>query len=180
MELEPLVHAAARGDERAWRLMSQFLKSKLRPWFGSRYPGLDSHDLTQDTLIVIYEKLPDFEMRSEGEFMAWVFRIAQLSALVALRQWNRKEKLTEALEHVNPTPSTRMSSLLYRAKRLEQVLHEVDKLPESYRRAVENVLSGGDAKDLARLAGIKWGSARGVESRAWSRLRELLRPSTPS
>ncbi len=180
MELDDLVRAAASGDERAWARMARLLSPRLRGYFVARCRGLDSKDLIQDTLMVVSTKLPDFEMRSEAAFIAWVHKIAQFVALAALRQLDQTEKLSKRLGQNERTPSPKLSTLLDRAERLEMVLREVKNLPASYRLAIENVLDDGDAKDLAALAGIERVSARVTESRAFARLRERLRPSTPN
>jgi DNA-directed RNA polymerase specialized sigma24 family protein len=180
MGFEALVRGAAMGDKQAWRRLTACLTPRLRGFFASRCRALDYKDLVQDTLLVIWTKLPNFEMRSEAAFVSWVRKIAQFVALAALRQMVRDEKLMRALGDVERPPSTRVTSRLDRAKLVASVLREVDNLPESYRRAAENMLEGGDARDLAERAGIKWVSARVLENRTRVLLRRRLAPSTPA
>jgi DNA-directed RNA polymerase specialized sigma24 family protein len=179
MTFAELVTAAAAGDQRAWKRMAARLESPLGRWFAARLHGFDNDALVQDTLIILWKKLPDFEMRSEAAFFRWMYRIANHVALAALRQAAQENKRTRALGQMVRAPSTRLSSLLFRAERIEMVLREAGDLPNSYRRAIETMLAGGDARDLARDAEIEWSSARRQMSRALQRLRERLRPSTP-
>jgi RNA polymerase sigma factor (sigma-70 family) len=178
MELAKVVNAAATGDERAWRRLAARLMPRLHRRFGSRLHGFDRDALVQDTLIVVWNKLPDFEMRSDAAFMRWVYKIAQFMVLAALRQREHEARLLQALAREDQAPGTWLDSLVARAERVEMVLREADKLPESYRRAIENMIDGGDDRDLAKRAGIELGSARRAMSRAVGRLRERLRPDT--
>jgi RNA polymerase sigma factor (sigma-70 family) len=180
MEFEALVRGAAMQDKHAWRLLTAQLTPRLRGYFASRYSGLDCKDLVQETLIVIWTKLADFELRSETAFFCWARKIAQFMALAALRQLAREKKLMRALGQVERPPTTRLSTKLHRAERLQMVLREVDKLPESYRRAVENMIDGGDARELAERAGIAWTSARVLESRTRKLLRSRVGSSSPA
>lgn len=178
MELAQLVNAAATGDRRAWNRLAARLEPRLSRWFASRLHGFERDALVQDTLIVIWNKLPHFEMRGEAAFMSWVYKIANYVALAALRQAEQERNHAGQLGHIVRTPSTRFSSLLIRAERIEMALREADELPASYRLAIENMVDGGDARDLAKRAGIEWSSARRQISRAVKRLRERLRPDT--
>lgn len=177
--IEAIIRGAATGDRHAWQSLASHIAPKLRRFFVSRYSRFDADDLVQDTIFIVWEKLPNFELRSEAAFMSWLRKIATYVGLAALRQHKHERNLARALGQVERTPSTRQSSRLDRAARLEQVLREVDKLPQSYRRAVENMLDDGDARDLAERAGIEWVSARVLEHRTRALLRRRLRPSTP-
>lgn len=179
MEIEQLVKSAAEGDQRAWTALAGVLEQRLRGRFALRYGRLDSSDLIQDTLLFIWDKLPNFEMRSEGAFMSWVFKIAQFMALTALRDVRHEGNVAGAVERAGRSPSTGISTLLDREHRLDSIRREIEKLPESLRRAAENMLAGGDARDLAEQMGVEWATVRGYESRAIKMLRERLPPPTP-
>lgn len=179
MDIRQLVEGATAGDQRAWKQLSARLWPRLRAWFAARVSCCDSDLLVQDTLIVMWKKLPEFEMRSEAAFMSWTFKVANFAALATLRQLKREDALTERLGLLVRTPSPRLSSLADRAERIELVLREVDNMPRSERRAVQNMLDGGSARDLAALANIEYSSARSLESRACARLRKRFREATP-
>jgi RNA polymerase sigma factor (sigma-70 family) len=181
MGIEQLVEAAAAGDQRAWNRLATRLWPRLRGWFKSRVSGCDSDVLVQDTLIVMWKKLPNFEMRSEEAFMSWTFKIARFAALAALRQMEREAKQAQALGRDVRAPSPGLNTRLERAERIALIAREVDKMPDSIRRAVENMLDGGDARDLAERANLEWSSARSLESRARAQLRKRIRsPSSSS
>jgi DNA-directed RNA polymerase specialized sigma24 family protein len=179
MDIRQLVEGATAGDQRAWKQLSARLWPRLRAWFAARVSCCDSDVLVQDTLIVMWKKLPELELRSEAAFMSWTFKVANFAALAALRQLEREEALIERLGMLVRTPSPRLSSRLDRAERIELILRELDKLPWAERRAVENMLDGGTARDLAALADIEWSSARALETRVRARLRRRFSESTP-
>lgn len=180
MELEALVRDAAKGDEHAWRQLTARLTPPLRSFFASRWSGLDCKDLVQETLLIVWNKLPTFEMRSERAFSSWVRRIAQNIALTALRKSAHDEKLVRALAWIEQRPATRLTSRLDRKRRIERLGRELDKLAPSYRQAVENMLDGGDSRDLAKRAGIRLGTARVLEHRTRLLLRHRLGRTTPT
>lgn len=180
MSFEQLVAAAAAGDQRAWSRLATLLWPRLRRWFATRVSGWDSDLLVQDTLIVVWKKLSSFEMRSEEAFMRWTFNIARYAALAALRQMEREAKRAQASGRDVRAPSPGLQTRLEQAERIAMIVREVDKMPDSQRRAIENMLDGGDAKDLAKLANVEWSSARSLESRARARLRKRMRSPSSS
>jgi RNA polymerase sigma factor (sigma-70 family) len=173
MEIEQLVNLAAMGDPRSFRALERRLQPKLREWLASNFPDLDHSDLVQNTLIVVWKKLPTFEMRDEARLMAWVFKIARFKALAALRDQEHQERAEAGAEP--PKTSTGLSSRLRRAEHKAMVQREANKLPKSLRLAATNILAGGDTDELAKLANIKRSSALRQENRAIERLRERLR-----
>ncbi|MFO7567100.1 MAG: hypothetical protein R6X02_30930, partial [Enhygromyxa sp.] len=66
MDIEQLVISASAGDQRAFQLLTLRLTPRLRRWFKARFRDLDDAELTQLTMIVIWEKLPSFELRHQG------------------------------------------------------------------------------------------------------------------
>ncbi len=158
--------------------MAGVLRPKLERWFAAHYRGFDSADLAQKTLIVISNRLPEFEMRNANAFMRWVLEIARYVALGALRDREREAKLTVLLEAAPETSKMGLSTYVKRAELRERLWREIEKLPDSLRRAVENMLADGDARDFAEGVGLDWGTVRGYRSRAIARLRQALRSST--
>ncbi len=54
---------------------------------GSPVSATDLEDLVQDTLVLIWRKLPTFEGRSSLE--TWIYRICSLELMNAIRRWKR-------------------------------------------------------------------------------------------
>lgn len=180
MELAQLVDAAAKGDQRAWVRLVARISPRLSRWFALRLPGFERELLVQDTLIVIWNKLHDFELRSEAAFNSWMYKIANFVALAALRQAEQDRNRKQQLRQVIRSPSKQLTSIVRRGERIEMVMREVENLPASYRLAIENLVDGGDAKTLAKRAGVEYSSARKQLSRALGRLRERLSSTTPT
>jgi RNA polymerase sigma factor (sigma-70 family) len=134
-----------------------------------------SDDLTQNTLIIIAGKLPQFEVRPGQPFRRWVHSIARSQVQESFRQQYRRERLANELAALERAPSTKISSHLARAERVELVEQELDKLDSRYRRVIENDLQAGDASVLANREHIKAGSVRTRRRRAYQLLRDRVR-----
>ncbi|MFO7564937.1 MAG: RNA polymerase sigma factor [Enhygromyxa sp.] len=179
MDIEQLVISASAGDKRAFEQLTAALAPKLCRWFKARFGDLDSAELTQLTMIVVWQKLPRFQMQHDGGFSAWLFKIAWRIGMTALRVEVRFADAPKVLEPILGAPRTGRSTLEERERRLQRLRFEIERLPQSLRLAAQNRLMGGNAKDLAEQLGIEWATVRAYETRAIEQLRRRLRPSTP-
>lgn len=108
-----LIRAAANGDREAfaelvrayqtlvWRFLCRLLGDRAL-----------AEDVTQDTLIRVFLKLPSFSYRSK--FSTWVLAVARNAGIDALRKRGRAERLTRSViefkpELSSPSPSTRVA-----------------------------------------------------------------------
>jgi RNA polymerase sigma factor (sigma-70 family) len=95
-DLLPLICLAGRNDSGAQTILVRELYAPvfryLRRWLGDR-PHADelAKDLTQDTLLQVLRCVAACEAQSEGEFLAWVLKVARNCARMYLRR--RREEL---------------------------------------------------------------------------------------
>ena len=71
----------AEPGDADWKRFDDLYRPLVRSWL-CRVPGLSSEvdDLTQETLIVIFRELPQFERRRDGAFRAWLRQKYQTDA----------------------------------------------------------------------------------------------------
>lgn len=93
-----LVLRANAGDRDALEALCARYTPRLQRWAHGRIPpaargALQTHDLVQDTLMKVVERLPSFEPRHEGAFQAYV-----RTAL-----WNRIRDIARQYQRTGPS-----------------------------------------------------------------------------
>jgi RNA polymerase sigma factor (sigma-70 family) len=172
MDREELIESALAGDRRAFNSLTRYLQPRLRRFFKHKYRDLDADELVQHTLTVISLRLPDFEMRGEAAFNAWVLDIARKSARTVIRKLPRPFTPVVA-------PAAGPGTVLERIEQIEQIRAAADSLPPSLRRVAHNILADGDTRELADEMGLEWSTVRAYKTRAIKLLRGRLQPDTP-
>jgi RNA polymerase sigma-70 factor, ECF subfamily len=103
-EPEPaVVRAAMAGDLAAFERLVRGYQAHV--WRFLRHLLGDAalaEDVTQETFLRLYQRLPTFAWRSA--FSTWVFRVARNAGVDALRSARRQERLLEALPPPPPAP----------------------------------------------------------------------------
>jgi RNA polymerase sigma-70 factor, ECF subfamily len=106
----------------------------------------DAHEVMQDALISIWNKIASFEGKSA--FTSWIYRVTANAGLMALRKRKRHEKdvsldATASGEDDEPLPALRLSDKSPLPDKVamtdelgEQVRAAIDQLPEPYRAVV--------------------------------------------
>jgi RNA polymerase sigma factor (sigma-70 family) len=164
-------------------LVAEYATPRVFAWFrrhvSRRDPDLDADDLTQDAMLVVLRAIGGFEMRSEGEFVSWLFRICErvlltrIRYLEAARRDRRRieaERRPEDLAAEGPQPESREVELLHAA---------IDKLPPEQRESLLLDLEGLDGNDAAARLGITRNAHHLRLSRAKKTLRSRLDGITP-
>jgi RNA polymerase sigma-70 factor (ECF subfamily) len=106
-----LVERAKKGDARARDALLARYRPRLQRWASGRLPNyarslLDTGDLVQETLVKVFERLSDFEIRGPGSFEAYV-RLAILNRIKDQVRWARRRPEAEMPEHLQdraPSP----------------------------------------------------------------------------
>jgi RNA polymerase sigma-70 factor (ECF subfamily) len=141
-ELEPLLDRARAGDLEAWRALLQRLRPML--WAVCRRQvrdDADASDLTQDVLLRMDQRFPQFRGQSVQHLLAWARRIA---ARLVIDHGRAAPPATEGLPVDLPVrevegPSWKLARLEDAARLAEALL----KLPAHYRAVIEARLFGG-------------------------------------
>jgi RNA polymerase sigma factor (sigma-70 family) len=107
-----LLTAARAGDEEALdRLFARYVPS-LQRWARGRLPGWardisDTHDLVQETIVRVFNKLDGFEYRGEGALLAYLRQSLMnriRNEIRSARIRPRTESLDQALEDPGVSP----------------------------------------------------------------------------
>ncbi|MGH2639777.1 MAG: RNA polymerase sigma factor, partial [Rhabdochlamydiaceae bacterium] len=102
-ELSLYISGALEGDEMSLEKLFGGLTSHLEGYFARVVGGAVAEDLTQQTLLAIYEGLDDFDPKlgrgnSVQNFLAWSFTIARHKAGLERRTKNRAEQVNVSLD----------------------------------------------------------------------------------
>jgi RNA polymerase sigma-70 factor, ECF subfamily len=111
-------------------------------------------DVTQDTLIVVAEKIGTF--RGDARFSTWLHQIARFKAIDHLRRQRDTTSLDDSA--TVPSDAVRLSSMIANRTVLREL---IDQLPEHYREAV--VLRDIESlpyDEIAQRVGIPLGTAK--------------------
>jgi RNA polymerase sigma-70 factor (subfamily 1) len=151
-----LVRAAQGGDLSALdRLFGHYyerLRLIVRARMGTRLRDyLESGDVLQETFIVAVRKFDGYELRSKGEFLGWLARIAE-NKIREAADWNHAQKRDRrrdlALDHVRAAISSGELRLepaaldplpgaaLEQAEELERVVAALQELTEDHREVI--------------------------------------------
>ena len=91
-DLEPLVHAAARGDDSAWaELVARFTRRLTRVVRSQHLPAHDVEDVVQTTFIRLYENLGS--LRDPNALPGWLDTTARRETLRSIRAMLRERPL---------------------------------------------------------------------------------------
>jgi RNA polymerase sigma-70 factor (ECF subfamily) len=139
-EPEPaVVRAAMEGDLAAFEWLVRSYQAHV--WRFLRHLLGDAalaEDITQETFLRLYQRLPSFAGRSK--FSTWVFRVARNAGIDALRAARRHERLLAALPPPppGPPPDARVEAqalLASLSPKLREALLLVEVFGFSYREA---------------------------------------------
>ncbi len=131
-------------------------------------------DLTQETFVAAYQGVTGYAGRAA--FEAWLYGVA----LNCHRNWRRRQGLAEVAEEPaedlpDPAPTAAQVAMLH--ERSAVVVRAVQRLPESYRRAVAlRYFAGVPAVEIAREEGVDAGTVRWRLHHALQRLWVMLQP----
>lgn len=157
-----VIRAAARGDADAFSELVRELQEPVWRYLCRMTANpTESEDLTQETFLRAFDKLPSYRFRSR--FSTWVFRIAHNLAVDALRRRDRQRLLPVRIgpgqDPAGPSLRTEMEAALAT-------------LSPKLRSAVVLVeVMGFTCRDAGRVLGIAEGT---VKSRLFHARRQLL------
>ena len=130
-----------------------------------------SEDLVQEVFLEVVKSIATF--RGEANMKTWLFSIARNRWYSYLRRKNRQpefESLTEFLPAAGQTPEEQYQSLEL-AQRIYALL---DHEPERTQRIVLMRLEGRSFFEIGQAVGISESSARVIDFRAKTKIRNIL------
>ena len=129
---ETLLRAARSGDRDSLAALCETLYPPLRRFFRGLNGPQGADDLTQDTLMRVLERLPDFRPLPGARFEGWVFRIAYRLFLD-----EKRRRPTLPLPNWEcADPSLRPDEVIIDGERATAVRRAVKKLPDEQRAMV--------------------------------------------
>jgi len=181
-----LVRATLDGDATAYRCLVERYQGRIYSVvFGMVRNPEDARELSQDAFVKAYKNLSRF--RLESSFYTWLCRIAMNVAIDHLRR--QKLRRTEAFdEGIASRDGAGVISLahhredprknLERKRLREQIIAEVEKLPDDQRQVIIlREIDGMAYKDIADVMGIPEGTVMSRLYYARKKLQAALRES---
>jgi RNA polymerase sigma-70 factor (ECF subfamily) len=167
------------GDARAWQRFVELYTPLLFRW-GKRL-GLqdqDAADLAQDVLILLVQKLPEFEYDRQRSFRAWLWTVTQ-------NKWRENRR---RLRSVQANPSDALAELADSDPALVQVQAEYDQYlaaralqimrsefqPTTWQACWEVVARGRPVAEVAAELHMSVGAVYVARSRVLQRVRQVL------
>jgi RNA polymerase sigma factor (sigma-70 family) len=149
-----LLVRARQDDAEALNELCRRYVPRLQRWAHGRLPAwardaLDTHDLVQDTLTSVFQKIPSFDPRHEGAFAAYVHLALRNRLLDAIRR-ARRRPVVDALDSdkSDPEPSPLMQAIGQETlDRYEEALQRIK--PEEQAAIVLRVEMGYSYEEIA-------------------------------
>ncbi len=174
-----LVAQAASGSEHAFR---QLYRAYVRPvyWLAHRLVGnaSDAEDVTQETFLVAWRKLPGLELAGDS-LLPWLVTVCRFQAANRIRAQRRdREHTTDAVEESIPS-TVNVEQQVIDTDFAERILREVAELSPLDRDIFRLCATEGYAyQAAAEELGIAHGVVRNRLSRIRTRLRTVAKEST--
>jgi RNA polymerase sigma-70 factor, ECF subfamily len=152
-DLPSLIDEVREGHRGAFGRLAERIEHSIRRWAAS-FTGCedDAEDVTQDVLILVQRRLPQFEGKSR--FSTWLFRITRNVALDRRRRESRRSRRLEAMPPAATSTVTRDD--FDDSKLAELVLRYFDDLPARQREVFELAdIQGLSAPEIGVRLGMK-------------------------
>ncbi len=166
---------AAEGDESAFR---ELYRVHVRPvyWIAHGILGAaaDAEDVTQETFIVAWRKLPTLELAGES-LLPWLATICRFQAANRLRQRRRDQANTTEAADESLRDTVDVEDQVISAALAERILAELDSLGELDREIFRLCATEGYAyQAAAEHLGVSHSVVRNRLSRVRTRLKGAL------
>lgn len=166
---------AAKGDDHAFR---ELYRAHVRPvyWIAHGILGAapDAEDVTQETFLVAWRKLPEFELAGES-LLPWLATICRFQAANRLRQRRRDQANTTEAPDESIRDTVDVEDQVISADLAERILVELGTLSELDREIFRLCASEGYAyQAAAEELGVSHGVVRNRLSRVRTQLKGAL------
>ena len=120
-------------------------------------------DITQDTFITVWQKLPGF--RNESSLGTWIFRIASNHCLRQIEKENRmpKSPMPADIRETPPSETEKKTEFLYKC---------ISELPETDRLIISLELEDVKQSEIANIMGLSEANVRVKIHRIKERLKQ--------
>ena len=165
---------ATRRDRAAFAALFDFYAPRIKAMLMRTGASADTaEDVAQDALITVWRKAAYYDP-TRASASAWIYTIARNLRIDRLRG-DKRAKLYEPYDMVEPEQPARPDSALDAAERDERVRAALGQLPEEQVRVVQLSFFEGRAHgDIAALLDLPLGTVKSRVRLAMTRLRNLL------
>jgi RNA polymerase sigma-70 factor (ECF subfamily) len=174
-----LVAQAAAGSEHAFRaLYATYVKPVY--WIAHRLlqDASDAEDVTQETFVVAWRKLPELELASDS-LLPWLSTICRFQAANRMRARRRDREHAGAVADETLPDTIDVEQQIIDAEVAERILREVEGLSPLDREIFVLCASGGYAYQAAAdELGVPHGVVRNRLSRIRTRMRTAIGETT--
>ena len=171
-DLPSLISGAQSGDRGAFARLASVVQRKVRGWAESfTQDADDADDVTQDVLILVHRRLPQFEGKSR--FSTWLYTITKNVALDRRRRTKRRERRLETMDA--PVSSVEIRDAFDESTLSALVLRYFDELPARQREVFElSDIMGLSAPEVAERLGMKAVTVRANLFKARRTIRQRM------
>lgn len=171
-DLPTLISGAQAGDRGAFTRLAELVQRRVRGWAASFTDDSDdADDVTQDVLILVHRRLPQFEGKSR--FSTWLYTITRNVALDRRRRVKRRERRLEAMDA--PIGFVEIREEFDEATLSSLVLRYFDELPARQREVFElSDIQGLSAPEVADRLGMKAVTVRANLFKARRTIRQRM------
>jgi RNA polymerase sigma-70 factor, ECF subfamily len=171
-DLPSLISGAQDGDRGAFTRLAELVQRRVRAWAASFTDDQDdADDVTQDVLILVHRRLPQFEGKSR--FSTWLYSITKNVALDRRRRTKRRERRLETMDA--PVEAIEMRDVLDESLLTQLVLRYFDELPARQREVFElSDIQGLSAPEVAERLGMKAVTVRANLFKARRTIRQRM------
>jgi RNA polymerase sigma factor (sigma-70 family) len=178
------IEALKAGDEQEFRKMVELFQDRIfHTCFGFLGRRDEAEDAAQETFIAIYSSIRDF--RGESSLSTWIYRIAVVTSLQAIRKKRRKRQIAIFFPDGNedetlatsPDPDENNHPLLQleNKERAEVLYTALNKLSESQRVAFTlHKIEGLEYKEIGEVMHLSLSSVESLIHRAKVNLQKHL------
>lgn len=171
-DLPTLISGAQGGDRGAFSRLAELVQGRVRGWAASFTDDADdAEDVTQDVLILVHRRLPQFEGKSR--FSTWLYTITRNVALDRRRRTLRRERRMESMDA--PADSVEIREMFDENALTSLVLRYFDELPARQREVFElSDIMGLSAPEVAEKLGMKAVTVRANLFKARRTIRQRM------
>jgi RNA polymerase sigma-70 factor, ECF subfamily len=171
-DLPTLISGAQAGDRGAFTRLAELVQERVRGWAASfTEDSDDAEDVTQDVLILVHRRLPQFEGKSR--FSTWLYTITRNVALDRRRRVKRRERRLETMDA--PVEFVEIREEFDEATLTSLVLRYFDELPARQREVFElSDIDGLSAPEVAARLGMKAVTVRANLFKARRTIRQRM------
>ena len=167
------------GDQEAWRRFVHLYSPLLYYWArGVRLPEPDAADLVQEVLVVVIERMPEFNYDPGRSFRGWLRTIALNKWRERCRRFAAAPTATNSdlAEVAEDNATDVFAENEYRQWLVRQALSimQAEFEPTTWKACWESVVAGRPAADIAAELKVSADVVYGAKSRVLRRLREEL------